>query len=299
MLKPRSNEVPSVWVEGSTLRRFFSCTDSMEDLLNKDEPILRHKRLLCKHGKGLHPRVARCGKMLTKDQFQAYLDLLKLEREENIQDHDTGMFTMELKTNVCDLMITNTTCLHCDECASEYKSELADKYKSYCCLLSLENTLAPENDPDLNEDERLFAVSRSFVTNLRKFAASKILKYSIATKSCLASNCVDAPVVGVDHYDISEFLAKFSNEDTSTEKDGMDPCVNSKIVCKYASMLCSFQIFKGATLIDTRMFLQANMDTAKRLPTNKALDTLQRTHGATSTSCFLKLYPFLSNTWME
>lgn len=234
MLNSSSKDVPSVWVEGSTLRRFFSCIDPMEDLLsNRDKPILRHKQLLCKHGKGLHPRVARCGKMLTTDQFQAYSDLLQSEREENLQDQDGWGDATE--TTACDLTINRTTCLHCDECASEYQSELKEKCASYCRLVLLEQMLDPDNHAPSTEHEKLFAISRSFATNLRKFASAKTLKQALFTKSCSKSNDIDVPVVGIDHFDSSDLAPAISNPEVERhldEKDGVDPHVNSKIACE-------------------------------------------------------------------
>lgn len=236
-----SNE-PCIWVEGSTLRRFFSCTDPMDDLLSSHKPILRHKELLCKHGSGLHPRVARCGKLLSLGQYKVYLKLLQSERKENLQTINGS----EIKTlgtdTVCDLMINRESCLYCSECAHEYKKEIKEKLTSYCRLVILEETLHPDvdNSSVLTQNSDVFAISRSFATAFRKWATKK-LKQSLSTKSCKKKlGRAIAPVDGIDHYDqtylspgaIDSEVVKKSND-----KDALDPYINSKIVCEYRMYL--------------------------------------------------------------
>ena len=234
MLRSSSDEKPSVWVEGSTLRRFFSCKDPMEDLLsNKKKSILRHRQLLCRHGEGIHPRIARSGKLLSANQFQAYLNLLKAEREENINDQDGT--SDDIEAPVCDMIISQKSCLQCDKCAIEYQEELKEKFAGYCRLLLLETTLGIESNINLSEQKGTYAVSRSFATNLRKFAWSKTLKQSLAINSCSKSTDIDVPVEGIDHFDLTGLVPGILNQDTevqSCSKETLDLLVNSKIACE-------------------------------------------------------------------
>jgi hypothetical protein len=235
---------PEIWVEGSTLRRFFSSSDLMEGLLDKTEmPILKHKRLLCEHGKGLHPNVARCGKLLTKTQFERYLDLLQSERErlqpkqENNRVTDELVGTVSDAMPVCDLVIQRDSHLFCEQCADKYKHDLRSKVDKFTELNHLNDILSPSSNHGISikDDEGIFAISKSFIAAFRK-VAWKILKPSALSSGCTTIN-TDVPVEGIDHFETSHF-ALFPEEDEveivvpPTTKDYLDPKVNSKIVCE-------------------------------------------------------------------
>jgi len=235
---------PEIWVEGSTLRRFFSSSDLMDELLGKTEtPILKHKRLLCEHGKGLHPRVARRGKLLTETQFERYLELLQSERERLQPKQEKNRVTDELggtvsdSAPVCDLVIHRDSHLFCEQCAGKYKQDLRSKVDKFTELNHLNNILSPSNDDSISikGDEGMFAVSKSFIAAFRK-VAWKILKPSALSSGCTTIN-TDVPVEGIDHFETSHFALLPEEDEVEivvppTNKDCLDPKVNSKIVCE-------------------------------------------------------------------
>ncbi len=231
-----------VWVEGGMLRRFFSCTDTMDDIFENSAcgPILKHKHLLCTHQQGLHPRIARRGKLLSKSQFIAYTELLQTECEMYMENK--GIENSHICTaDVCDLIISTEKNLYCEVCATEYRDQLKKKVDTYDLVTKLYDSLDPINeDLDRTCNENLFAVSKSFITNFRKFAVKK-MKLAMDMMGCSASQNLTAPVEGIDHFDINDILPCGSSPDihteveivsTSNEKDAIDPLVNSKITCK-------------------------------------------------------------------
>lgn len=63
---PRTSS-DAVWVHGKPLRDFLACTEtSIVNALTKSD-------ILCPHRVGLHPSVARQGKLITKAMYNAYI----------------------------------------------------------------------------------------------------------------------------------------------------------------------------------------------------------------------------------
>lgn len=241
-------EKPEFWVEGSTLRRFFSAVDPMDDLLEKiDLPILRHKALLCEHKIGLHPRVACRGKLLTKKQFNQYSELLQMERDKLISKQNKNINTelndtASVRAPVCDLVIQNASHLFCKRCAGTYKVDLKAKFDRYSELNYLHSILDPKSDDviSIEVDERTYAVSKAFITGLRKVAL-KILKPALSIDGRPTAS-IDVPMKGIDHFDASNFILVQEEKEveivvSSTNKDCLDPKVNSKIMCEFTPPL--------------------------------------------------------------
>ena len=290
-----NSNAPHVWVQGSTLRRFFSCTDAMDDLLSSgDKPILRHRQLLCQHGKGLHPRVARKGKMLSSTQYQIYSDLLQMEREEALH----GQGGDAPSAAVCDLVIDRETCLRCDECVLEYQNELKKKVETFSVLALLYESLDPSMDNvfPTSENEQVCALSTSFATNFRKFAVKK-LKLAAGTKSCLTSVSHNAPVDGIDHFDVSDMSPLASSSEVevvtkSSDKDEIDPWVNTKIACKLTILnLCTFfrSIVKSKS--DRSLSPQVNMEVVINSATNNPSGLCRNPRGRIYVTCSRTLFP--------
>jgi hypothetical protein len=217
-----------IWVDGSTLRRFFSCEDDMDDILHSvDKNILQHNKLRCKHGIGLHPRVACEGKLLTKRQFDAYIDLLRSEREEILSHHH---LTTDMP--VCDTVLNRDTDLFCDTCARQYKEDLSSKLINFKKLILLYDNLDPNNDQEnLTTANVSYALSKAFSTNCRKFIAERLKKIFLSSSTPVSSSHL------IDQFNFMNLvqLSFFDGDDISNktnDKHWLDPKVNSKIVCK-------------------------------------------------------------------
>jgi len=121
---------PLIWVHGVFLRRFVSCNDPMDDILSRN-CLLHNRCLLCNHGRGLHPRVARTGKLLPLKAYNILMELLQAER---LYSSDT----MRASTNkVTDLMISTVENLYCSECEESYRSEMRNKLNMVQSALQL------------------------------------------------------------------------------------------------------------------------------------------------------------------
>lgn len=221
------------WVDGEILRRFMSCEDPMDDILrNANEPILKHRDILCEHG-GLHPRVSRRGKLLSPESYKAYTSLLYAEKQLIMKDRGTSCGKIK-----CDLHISTKSNLRCTICAEKYKAELKEKLDKFRCLAKLYHALDPSNDILISEqrdDEELYVVSRIFVTNFRKFAL-KLMKEATGT-GAKTSNAILESNAGIDAFDIKT-LVPWSYDTLSddgimkVDQGAIDPSVNGKITCE-------------------------------------------------------------------
>ena len=68
-----ANDEEKIWVECSILWRFLSCSDEIDEIFcgSANQPLLRNKDRSCEHGEGLHPRSARLGTLLNRQEYNA------------------------------------------------------------------------------------------------------------------------------------------------------------------------------------------------------------------------------------
>lgn len=230
----------TVWVAFEPLLRFISCTDRLENLLRipNDQPILRHHELLCKHDPpGLHPRVARKGKLLPKSVYDAYEEALAIERH--------SMTGAPKESPVNDCVIQPSESLFCQQCGKDYTSELQKTYDRASSLKILADSLDPtENnfklDPGLGEtwgnecDRYAYIVSRKFITWFRNKVAALEKNHTKAIADAKSVECdvdmlhlsAENAAEGLDHLDLSEFERKEEDDEAIVVH------VNGHIVCK-------------------------------------------------------------------
>ena len=193
------NGEKNVWVEGSTLRRFLSCDDAMKDIIgNANGPILKHDKLICTHGKGIHPGVSNGGKLLTKSQFQSYCKILHSEKLEinkysNSKDSHLG----KGHENIYDIKVSTNSNFYCEECDKDQRKEIESKVDRFRLFIDLYDQLGNENDEFSHfSNDQIFAISRSSASALRKFAL-KVLKTSLQVNGCNRDEIPFIPVEGV------------------------------------------------------------------------------------------------------
>ena len=214
----------SYWVDGKTFKRFISCTDAMDDILcDAEKPILQHKHLLCEHGH-LHPRTARSGKLLSRDNFITYASLLHTERRLVISDKCAKC--TDTQDDWSDYIIAGSN-IKCKKCAESYQTELQVKLEKFQLMVNLYHNLDPSSgELDNNSNEEYYAVARSFVTNFRKFVL-KLMKDATSGERL---------GVGLDAFGLDE-LMPWTSSVNQLQKHSIDPTVNEKILCECLYLL--------------------------------------------------------------
>lgn len=240
--KETSTSAP-VWVDGNVLIRFFSCLDGMDDTL-QNRPLLQHRELLCNHGSGgLHPRVAKGGKLLPRNVYKIIVSLL---RDEQIQ-FCSGNGTEKSSTrenrddDVSDCVISPSSHLFCHECVETYRCELAEKEKSLSLVLKLHDAFDSKiNDFEpkfLPERQDVYAISKHFVTTFKK-QAERVMKESTSPQVvCEGIDLLDLSFLPAFRADAPSLVKPEATEEAAEAAAGggevLDPLVNGKITCKY------------------------------------------------------------------
>jgi len=235
---------PPVWVDARMLVRFMSCKDRLDEVLtgNDGNSLLGHRGYLCDHKTpGLHPRLARKGKLLPRSVYDAFVEILSAERH--------SLSGKESSVELNDCVITPTDNLLCQECCSEYCRELSIKVESlrtfkylYDALDSKEPELSVEIKPDEtvenDEDSYAYIVSRKFITNMRSMVARLMKKANGAESSGRVdgenglANGLEGFAEGIDAFDPKNFTFDASAE-YSNDEDTLDARINSNITCTY------------------------------------------------------------------
>lgn len=201
----------AVWVDGASLRSVFACSaDPPEELLRG---LTRQDTMMCKHSVGICPRRARGGKILPKD---FYVGLLQLLRTECNVLNDLNPESQCLKCSPQDAFTPAD--LYCDQCANEFKTSVRSKLEQVRSLQVLCSDLDPKREHDSGDqeqDEFIYAVSKRFVTALRKSVKSLLKKLESFDTSCAGLDTLDE-------------LDSFPNGGPHE----LDILVNSAIVCK-------------------------------------------------------------------
>ena len=232
---------PPVWVPGDFLRRFFSCIDPFEDELAHDvvEDVIKLSDHLCQHGqKGMHPRVARRGKLLPRVMYETIMGSLFEERvtllpDEAENDHQDGF------------VVTPSENMYCQECVDAFHLDVRPKLdllEDYIFLYEELDTKS-EDAPiqyetgtvfTCEEDKYVYLVARKFCSALRDHIKEIMKKVAPADAESITIDEKLSP-----HYEnIAEGLETIEMKDleikeSSTDKDGnVDKQVNNVITCR-------------------------------------------------------------------
>ena len=237
------------------------------DAVLQRHPLLQHRGLICSHDQGgLHPRVARSGKLLPRDIYDTVVSLLSDEKHQlalqsNGEESKPSAKRGKRRSGggrgksdeAADLIIAPDSSLFCSECVETYRKELAAKERALSLVLSLhEDFDGKRNDLDpksLPEGQDIFAVSRHFVTVFKKHAERVMKEASSPRVVC----------EGIDLLDLS-FLPSFQTKKEAKMEDNalssasdcmiiekedsiagtappvgeaLDPNINGKISCEH------------------------------------------------------------------
>lgn len=240
--------------------------DGMDAVLQR-HPLLQHRDLICSHGQGgLHPRVARSGKLLPRHIYDTVMSLLSDEKHQlalKSNGEEAKPSTKRGKRRsgggrdksdeAADLIIAPDSSLFCSECVETYRKELAAKERALSLVLSLhEDFDGKRNDLDpksLPEGQDIFAVSRHFVTVFKKHAERLMKEASSPRVVCEGIDLLDLSFLPTFQ---TKMEAKMEENVLSSASDCMiiekedsiadtappvgealDPKINGKISCKH------------------------------------------------------------------
>ena len=259
-----------VWVDAEFFRRFLRCDRGVDQLLSSSGSLIRHKHLLCEHNK-LHPRVARKGKLLPRQMFDAYVSILKGENA-LLQEAEAS----KGENDVVDCTITPSTNMFCAECSKSYQTDLSKKLESLKNIKNLYDALdGPADDsslyinegedPTCSEDAYAYVISRQTATKYKKHVVSLIKTFAKFDEGAtLAENEVTtgSQIIfeGLDALDLSKFeFDQLSNNEHEQLKeapakevpDKLDKLFNSNVTCKYEMLISAFLPVSSTLLTHT------------------------------------------------
>lgn len=217
----------------------MSCTDrrlNFEESKLSSQSVLQHRKYLCSHEfPGLHPRIARRGKLLSRQSYDAYVRSLNEERLTFIGDTASCS-----DIPVSDCLIGPANNLVCDDCLMEYRSELSQKLKLAEALVRIFHDLDQKEtkcslncgavEPsDSHANEYTYIVSRKFATWFR----SKVSRFMKHNASVIAAESVAG---GLDSIDFSEFEMKNSENlsSCSSVDESVAVRVNGSVTCEFS-----------------------------------------------------------------
>jgi hypothetical protein len=253
-----------VWVDGQALRRFVSCQEDLAPQLFGKGPLLRHKHLQCDHV-GLHPRVARRGKLLPRPIYNAYVSLLQRERALLRQEtkgngsKNGGDHVGDIEEPINDCLITPEANLYCETCSQSYRDELSTKLELAQNLKRVYGKLDGKDDcsleydeddaPSCPQEEFAYTVSRPFITKLKRQITAMIktlanLDDGTTLPAGGAGSLIgrEAVVEGLDAMDLSNFQfdafstngkEAMANGTANSDYDRLDEQINSSITCEF------------------------------------------------------------------
>jgi hypothetical protein len=182
----KTNPNDLVWVDASFLRQFISCKDLfVAQIEHKAIPFQRD--ILCTHeNPALHPRIARRGKLLPKQAYDALMDIIDNEIQDSV---GTGI----LNPIKGDLLISPLRNLVCKCCVQEYRSELVEKLSFVRSVKYLFDKFDPKEmnhsryiqpgDESMEKgDQFVYIVSRKFITWFRN-KTMRLMKQATMSKA--------------------------------------------------------------------------------------------------------------------
>lgn len=181
--------------------------------------VFNNAKYICEHGQGLHPRICRTGKLLSKEMFGVFCELLEAERRYVAKSNH-----LEPKsTQLFDRLLTAKDNIFCQCCVDDYRAQLRSKLDFASILVKLYVELDQMNE-FAELDDVAYAIPKSFATALRRVAIKLFKQYS----SIEVGSSVKCPSSGLDHFDLADWsLSKLDS------KDDIDPTVTSSLTCEY------------------------------------------------------------------
>jgi len=175
-----SNE-SKVWVEADFLRRFLSREDGLGKLFcsaMESNTLFKSKSFLCEHSRGLDPRKARQGKLLSMEMYDALESILRHEYKMFLDDRSEDT-KLARQLTLMDHKFIDGENLTCQECGEAYQKETTKKYALFDKLILINDGLLSELNDSTTVDETedspdIYVVSRKWCTSYKKLIANKV-----------------------------------------------------------------------------------------------------------------------------
>lgn len=262
---------PPIWVPGDFVRRYFSCDDPFNGELEYDvtDDVIKVNESLCLHGqKGVHPRDARRGKLLSSVAYETIFQSLGQERAALL----AGGGVVSALENLDGFAVTPSENMYCQECVDDYHLSLRPKVEllqDYLFLFEELDTKSEDAslqyDPgtifSCDQEKYVYVVHRKFCSTLREHIKKIMKKVAVADADSIP---VDEKLLpkheslaeGIDVLDLKDIdiMGNASENDNSS----IDTSVNQAITCMYfhesirdvcqlaiSSLLCRLQVHMG------------------------------------------------------
>ena len=156
-----------MWIPSKFLVQFFSCDDDMEKIFRAaSKTIFCRKSFICEHSCGLHPRVARGGKLLPSCVYDRLEAIVRNEysmfmRDQGLTPLPAHQFTLFDEKCIVGVNLT------CHDCGASYQNVARNKIDIFTTLVRIHDELIPgSNDLDqssLLDVSDVYAISRTWV----------------------------------------------------------------------------------------------------------------------------------------
>ena len=232
---------PPVWVPAEFLRRFFSCTDPFETELRHDVvgDVIKAGEALCEHGqRGLHPRIARKGKLLPRVMYETIVGSLCEERAALLSNE--GVQNGEERQD--GFVVSPSENMFCQECVDEFHLNTRPKLDLLEDFLFLYDELDTKSDDAQTDYEAgtvfkcegekcVYLVARKFCSTLRDHIKQIMKKVSQADADSFPSDDKLLPnfecvAEGIEALDMKDLAPANIPE--------IDKFVNTAVTCKCA-----------------------------------------------------------------
>ena len=207
-----------IWVDGKTFREFASCRTSIDSIFAISSANIN--RLKCEHGK-VHPLNVHRGKFMSKESFEAYISLLRVEQRLIIEEN--GLFPYPTSQNGL-----SSKELYCEKCEKTYRKSLEYTSGQLELILNLYSHLAPLSNEKIRikavyPSQDWFAISRSFITSFQKVALSVMQDLTLSEEK--GSKKALKHLSGLHSINVNDLRHFFYSS--------LDTTVNGKISCEY------------------------------------------------------------------
>jgi hypothetical protein len=210
-LQLEGDQTENVWTDGEAFHTFLGGRDSDNMFSSSISPQL------CEHEVGLHPRVARTGKVLSLAAFNGYISLQRGEHMFIGKSTDSPEPAAMKKATT--LFVKDVTC---EKCCVAYQAEIQAKLDLLTHLKDLNDELDPKREIEMDGADYVFAISGKFITKFRN-RVNELLK---------KLDCQETALNGLESIDMSEFLVNATVTNQSDTACIWDNRVNSAISCK-------------------------------------------------------------------
>lgn len=236
-----------VWVDGTFLRRVFSCQDGLEDLFRQvketNAPLQLRSFNNCANLDCIEPRVAWNGKVLPVRAYQELENILcneyKMYHQDKEEPHSNVI--METTNEVFDIKTCLVLPSAFQRCKKSYQSKIRHKLGVLKTIASIYDDLREGNEPhkDCLDKETVYAITRTWATAFKAYVKKKLIELAPSKNSNKTLLMADGGIDFLDLSKINQGGETLSNQNTKENKldgklafDPEDATPTSRITCE-------------------------------------------------------------------